>query len=216
MGKITLISDPKVLEIPIKENGDSLVDIREFSELIVDHRKSPDSNSYFKLRKTLALKLIKAQKSLPNNFRFLIVEGHRPLSVQKRYFDEYSKELKDLHPDWNDEKIYTETSKFVAPPENTPPHSTGGAVDLTLVDQNNKEVDMGTILNTDPEISQNACYTSAENISDESKNNRKILIDSLLAAGFVNYPTEWWHWSYGDKYWAHQSNQPFAIFGPIE
>jgi D-alanyl-D-alanine dipeptidase len=23
----------------------------------------------------------------------------------------------------------------------------------------------------------------------------------LEIAGFVNYPSEWWHWSYGDKYW---------------
>ena len=24
----------------------------------------------------------------------------------------------------------------------------------------------------------------------------------LTAAGLVNYPTEWWHWSFGDRYWA--------------
>lgn len=216
MEKITLISDPEVLKISINENGDSLEDLRNFPELLVDHRKSGDSNSYFKLRKTLILKLVEVQKSLPDGFRFLIIEGHRPLSLQKEYFDEYSKELKNLHPDWDTEKIHRETSKFVAPPENIPPHSTGGAVDLTLVDQNGKEVDMGTILNADPESSNNRCYTEAENLSDICKDNRKILIDILSTAGFVNYPTEWWHWSYGDRYWAHQSNQPFAIFGPVE
>ena len=37
---IILISDPKVLQIPIQENGDPLVDIRDYSEILVDTRKS--------------------------------------------------------------------------------------------------------------------------------------------------------------------------------
>ncbi len=36
--------------------------------------------------------------------------------------------------------------------------------------------------------------------------NRKILINCLERAGFINYPTEWWHWSYGDCYWAFMNN----------
>jgi zinc D-Ala-D-Ala dipeptidase len=31
----------------------------------------------------------------------------------------------------------------------------------------------------------------------------------------VNYPTEWWHWSYGDRYWAYQSGARAARFGPL-
>jgi D-ala-D-ala dipeptidase len=25
----------------------------------------------------------------------------------------------------------------------------------------------------------------------------------MVGAGFVNYGYEWWHYSYGDRYWAH-------------
>jgi zinc D-Ala-D-Ala dipeptidase len=32
----------------------------------------------------------------------------------------------------------------------------------------------------------------------------------------VNYPTEWWHWSYGDSYWALTTGAPAAIYGPID
>jgi D-alanyl-D-alanine dipeptidase len=32
--------------------------------------------------------------------------------------------------------------------------------------------------------------------------NRTILAAATRAADFVNYPLEWWHWSYGDRYWA--------------
>lgn len=38
----------------------------------------------------------------------------------------------------------------------------------------------------------------------------------MTAAGFVNYPSEWWHWSYGDRYWAVCEKQPHALFGPVE
>ena len=213
---ITLISDPKVLQIPIQENGDLLVDIRDYSELLVDTPKSKASSSYFKLRKSIVVKLLEAKKYLPQGIRFLVIEGHRPLSLQKEYFDEYSEELSGLHPDWDKKRIYQEASKYVAPPEIIPPHSTGGAVDLTLAEESGKEIDMGTRLNADPEESNNACFTLAVNISDEAKTNRQLLINTMSKSGFVNYPTEWWHWSYGDRYWAYHANNPFAFFSSVE
>lgn len=213
---VILISDPKVLQIPIQENGDLLVDIRDYQEILIDTRKSEASNSYFKLRESVVAKLLEATKYLPRGIRFLVIEGHRPLSLQKRYFDEYSEELSVLHQDWDKKRIYQEASKYVAPPEIIPPHSTGGAVDLTLAREDGKEIDMGTRLNADPEESNNACFTLAANISDEAKTNRHLLISTMSKSGFVNYPTEWWHWSYGDRYWAHHTNNPFAFFSSVE
>jgi D-alanyl-D-alanine dipeptidase len=160
-------------------------------------------------------KLIEAHKYLPAGINFLVIESFRPLSIQARDFSEYSDELKKSHPEWDKEKIYSEASKYVAPPEIIPPHSTGGAIDLTLCDEKNEELDMGTRLNADPEESDNACFTLAENISDEARTNRKILIDALSKAGFVNYPTEWWHWSYGDRYWAYITKSKRAIYGSV-
>lgn len=213
---ITLISDPKVLQIPIKENNNPLIDIRDYPEILIDTRKSKASNSYFKLWKSVVAKLLEATKYLPHGIRFLVIEGHRPLSLQKKYFDEYSEKLSGLHPDWNKKRICDETSKYVAPPEIAPPHSTGGAVDLTLAGEDGKEMDMGTRLNADPEESNNACFTFAANISDSARANRQLLINTMSKSGFVNYPTEWWHWSYGDRYWAYHTNSSFAFFGSVE
>ena len=67
---ITLISNPKVLQIPIQENGDPLVDIRDYSEILVDTRKSKASSSYFKLRQSIVAKLLEAKKYLPQGIRF--------------------------------------------------------------------------------------------------------------------------------------------------
>lgn len=213
-----LISDPDVLKILIQENGDSLVDVHDFPELIVDDRKrkNKDSKSVSRLRKSVVEKLIAAQSSLPQGIKLLVIEGHRPLTVQKEYFDGYSKELSSLHPDWDAKKIYDEASKYVAPPDIIPPHSTGGAVDLTLVGADGKELDMGTLVNADPEESHNACFTAAENVSETGKTNRAILINAMTKAGFINYPTEWWHWSYGDRYWAYTLGKPTALFGAAE
>jgi hypothetical protein len=38
----------------------------------------------------------------------------------------------------------------------------------------------------------------------------------LAAAGLVNYPTEWWHWSFGDRYWAMATGSEAALYGPKE
>ena len=37
----------------------------------------------------------------------------------------------------------------------------------------------------------------------------------LCGAGLVNYPTEWWHWSYGDRYWALMTGATAAVYGPV-
>ncbi|SUX54583.1 Uncharacterised protein [Chromobacterium vaccinii] len=35
-------------------------------------------------------------------------------------------------------------------------------------------------------------------------------------AGFVNYPSEWWHWSHGDRYWAAVTCAPAALYAAVE
>nr|WP_211267284.1 M15 family metallopeptidase [Nonomuraea candida] len=35
-------------------------------------------------------------------------------------------------------------------------------------------------------------------------------------AGFVNYPTEWWHWSFGERYWAFITRARYARYGIVE
>lgn len=104
-------------------------------------------------------------------------------------------------------------SRFVSPPE-IGPHSAGAAVGLTLVDANGRELDLGTPIDASPEESADACYTAATNIGDEARANRETMAAALTAAGLVNYPTEWWHWSYGDRYWALTTEAAAAPYGP--
>jgi len=211
-----LISDPKVLQVPIQDNGEELADLRELKELSIDPRKASVSRSVYFVRKSVATRLLQSTKNLPNHYRLLIIEGHRPLTLQKEYFEEYSRELMGLHPDWDRDRVFKEASKYVAPPATIPPHSTGGAIDLTLVSAQGIELDMGTRVNAAPEESKNACFTEAKDISSIARSNRDLLIRAMTSAGFVNYPCEWWHWSYGDRYWAFVSQRPSAFYGSID
>lgn len=50
-----------------------------------------------------------------------------------------------------------EASKYVAPPD-VAPHPTGGAVDLTLIDANGIELDLGTPYDAIPQETDNATF----------------------------------------------------------
>jgi D-alanyl-D-alanine dipeptidase len=52
-------------------------------------------------------------------------------------------------------------------------------------------------------------------VGRRARANRELLARALRGAGLVNYPTEWWHWSYGDRYWALVTGAPAALFGPV-
>lgn len=215
---IVLISDPRIAAIPLADIGESLVDLRQDSAFLVDASREgvqKISPSISHLRQGVADLLKKAQALLPNEVRFLIKECHRPLSVQASLYEEYFDKLQDLHPDWSIEQTHSETSKFVAPPA-VAPHSTGGAVDLTLVSLSGEKLDLGTPIIASPEETDGLTFTYADGLSEAARDNRQMLVDCLTEVGLVNYPTEWWHWSYGDQYWAFMTGTNSTLYSPIE
>lgn len=70
-------------------------------------------------------------------------------------------------------------------------HSRGSAVDLTLVDRDGKELDMGTIFDFFHETS----HTMNPTITQSQKRNRAILKSLMEKHGFKNFAQEWWHYS---------------------
>lgn len=87
---------------------------------------------------------------------------------------------------------------------------------MTLIGHLGRELDMGTRVNASPEESDGACYTDAPGLSDRARTNRATLGRALTSAGLINYGTEWWHWSFGDRYWALQTKQSIARYGPVD
>ncbi len=208
--------DPAHELIPIKENGDPLVLLHE-DDFILGHMYflaglSPIKEMY--LRKTVVEKLFKIQKKL-KTYRFKIWDGYRPREVQKNVYQKYWNELEQDHPDWGKEKLILATSTYVSIPDKPnriPPHATGGTIDLTLADENGKELDMGTEF--DFFGSEAAPYYFEEHtINEEVKNNRKLLRVAMFEEEFTINNEEWWHFDYGNQVWALESKKPFAFFG---
>ncbi|MEU9887414.1 M15 family metallopeptidase [Sphaerisporangium sp. NPDC051011] len=197
--------------IAVEENGEALVDVR--GVLAVDGMLADPQGAFAHLREGVLARLVDAQRALPFGYRLLVVEGYRPVALQKRIFEEYKDELRVTYPEMSPAELHVAASRYVSPVE-VAPHTAGAAVDLTLATDDGTALDMGTPVNATPEQSDGACYTAAPNISAEARDHRKILGSALESAGLVNYPTEWWHWSYGDRYWALTTNTPTALYGP--
>ena len=208
---IVLMSDRRVAAIPVADCGEPLVDVR--GTLLVDDRRADPAGAFAHLRQGVLDRLLYAQSLLPEGLRLLFIEGYRPPDLQQQYFEQYADELRTANPTWPHDQVHEAASRYVSPPE-IAPHSAGAAVDLTLVDADGHELDMGTRVNASPEESDGACYTSANSISPQARTNRTTLANALSTAGLVNYATEWWHWSHGDRYWALMAQQPAALYGP--
>jgi D-alanyl-D-alanine dipeptidase len=221
---IVLIADPEILAIPIGHSDEPLVDLKR--QGIITYGPSPEipnNHDYTFLRRTLYQKLVAAQKRLPHGYHLCVYEGYRSLSLQKMLFDQHYANTAQLHPNWNRTRLFQETIKLVAPVTNLdgsvniPPHSTGSAVDLYLIDDKGIAVDMG-IHPKDWMQDEGGVLslTASHAISAAAKKHRQMMSTVLQAEGLVNYPTEYWHWSYGDRYWAFVTHHPKTIYDQIQ
>lgn len=216
--KNILMSDPLVSSMPVETSEEPFVDLVDVdSKIWVDRSQSQISSksSFFSFaRLSVAEMLVAATKFLPKGLRFYIKEAYRPLSVQQHAFHRTLNELKQRFPHLGQVDLIAETAKYVAPPE-VAPHPTGGAIDVTLIDSHGVELDLGTPFNASPHDTDQATYTDATHISSQARENRQILSYALQSVGFVNYFTEWWHWSFGDRYWAVMSHEKKALYHPV-
>jgi D-alanyl-D-alanine dipeptidase len=218
-----LISDPLITAIPIVECNESLVDLRNQENIpFGPPPERPDNVCYTKMRKSVYEKLCAAEKLLPVGMHFCLYEGWRSLKLQEELFDAMYENNQRSYPEMTANELYWETTKLISPvklpdgTQNIPPHSTGGAIDVYLIDDEAQLLDMGLPLDkwsqdTGARLSQ----TDSLYISKEAKKNREIMSKALLEVGFINYPYEYWHWSYGDKYWAYHVNAPHALYGSV-
>ncbi len=218
---LILIADPRILLIPIINSKEEMIDLKHFKEIAYGPSPEiPNNNDYTKIRKTIYEKLIQAQKLLPAGLHFCIYEGYRSIQLQKKLFDTRYADVKKDHPDWLEKEIFYETIKMISPvinldgSKNIPPHSTGGAIDIYLINDKGEPIDMG--IHPEDWMSDkegSISLTASSVISNQAQVNREIMSEVLSIVGFVNYPGEYWHWSYGDRYWAYFKGKTHAIYG---
>ena len=96
----------------------------------------------------------------------------------------------------------TDLQKYLADPARGSIHSFGMALDITLLDENGNEFDMGTGFDdlterSHPDLEQ-VLLANGE-ITQAQIDNRQLLRDAMAQAGFVGIRSEWWHYDFGDR-----------------
>lgn len=139
-------------EVPIVENGESLIPLGPFSDndnIFTDsiyfgerisspYTQNPPKGSLDTMfvRQSVADQLRVAQDQLPPRLHLVVFDAYRTLDVQGSLFDFYLSQLKEQNPEMSDEDLLTETQKYVSMPSSDPtrpsPHNTGGSVDLSM------------------------------------------------------------------------------------
>ncbi|MBL1199930.1 MAG: M15 family metallopeptidase [Nostoc sp. ZfuVER08] len=215
-------------QIPIFECGEPLVAIP--LELFAVESPHPyeklganygDRSPYY-LRQSVVENLIAAQNYLEllhPQWRIQIFDAYRPIAVQQFMVDySFAQAVQErgltgveLSPNQSQE-IWQAVYEIWAVPsfdeKTPPPHSTGAAVDVTLVDDSGEIVNMGSPIDEMSGRSHPDYYANSEHPqAGKYHTRRQLLRDVMLKAGFQRNPREWWHFSYGDQMWAWLNNQ---------
>ncbi len=166
------------------------VDIKELDPSIKIDIRYATTNNFTKskiydcprclLRKEAADAIIKAQQALKRKGLGLkMFDCYRPRPYQQRLWD------KVPNPD------------YVTPPAKGSMHSRGAAVDLTLVNAQGDELDMGTPY----DFFGREAHTDITDLPQQVLANRRLLRETLGTYGFKGIRTEWWHFSFQGKNW---------------
>jgi zinc D-Ala-D-Ala dipeptidase len=212
------------LDIPIVECGEPLVDVRREGGLLYGPPpERPETEpDYGWVRRSVYEKLLRVQAALPPGLRLRLYEGLRSLAIQRLLFDEEKMRVAETHPGLSPRQVHERATMLVSPPvhwdgtPNIPPHSTGAAVDLEIVDAQGRVIDFGMEVKDWVDVASEFCETRHAHLSPEARANRLLLCEAMEREGFANYVREWWHYSYGDRYWAFLRGEPRAIYAPVE
>ena len=162
----------------------TFVNLKDFSQEFIYDMKYATEDNFLKakvydcaeclLRFKTVQALIAANTDFKKKgFKIKLYDCYRPLSIQKKMWEIVS------------------NPEYVADPKKGSIHNRGGAVDISLVDSNGKEVDMGTPFDFFG-IQAGHNYTK---LSNEVKSNRKFLKKVMIKNGFNSFDSEWWHYN---------------------
>lgn len=133
------------------------------------------------LRYEVLRDLLKVQSEFKKmGYTVKLLDCYRPLSVQKIMWKKFP------------------VPGLVADPATGSRHNRGSAVDITLIDKNGNELDMGT--KHDDMITESKTFYKG--FSDTIFKNRMLLRTVMQNNHFIGINSEWWHFSHdcGTKY----------------
>ena len=165
-------------------NDTTFVNLKDYSRDFVYDMKYATEDNFLKAKVYdcaecyLRLKTVKAMikanaKFMKEGYRVKLYDCYRPLDIQKKMWTIVSNPI------------------YVANPSKGSIHNRGGAVDISLVDKNGVELDMGTSFDF---FGIEASHNN-KNLSKEILDNRKLLKKIMLRYNFQSFDSEWWHYN---------------------
>ena len=162
----------------------------------------PHSTRRLLIRTGVATRLLTAHRSLPAPYGLVVLDGWRDPRLQKALYHHYREQ--------------GTAEGYVSDPGGEryePPHTTGGAVDITLSWQG-RALRLGTYFDEFVPASGSRALEE-ETAAEPARSLRRVLTAAMVSFGFCPYPLEWWHFSYGDQIWAENGGSPHALYGPV-
>lgn len=172
-------------KIPLESvNDTTFVNLKDYSQDFVYDMKYATADNFLKEKVYdcaecyLRVKTVKAMmkandKFMEKGFKIKIYDCYRPLDIQKKMW------------------AIVSNPEYVANPSKGSIHNRGGAIDISLVDKNGSELDMGTKFDF-------FGIEAGHNYDKLPKNvlsNRKLLKKILLRYNFKSFDSEWWHYN---------------------
>lgn len=182
--QLTSTKSSTLLDITKETDSSAFVNLRNYSNDFIFDMKYATNDNFLKekvypcdecfLRVKTVKALLEANKSfLEKGFRIKIYDCYRPKSIQKKMWK--------IVPDAN----------YVANPKKGSIHNRGGAVDISLVNSNGNELEMGTKFDF---FGKEASHNYLQ-LSEEILANRKFLKEIMLQHNFKSFDSEWWHYN---------------------
>jgi len=175
---------------------DAAFDIRyyspnNFTGNKIDGYKAPRA---YMTKEALAALSKAAEDLRAQGYRLLIWDAYRP----QKAVDNFVRWINDPE-DEGDKSFYPDLQKsnllagqYIMAKSG---HTRGSTVDLTIIKKDGGFVDMGGTFDLFSEVS----HPDYQNLTDEQKNNRRILRDAMVNAGFNPLDSEWWHFTLKDE-----------------
>ena len=162
----------------------TFVNIKDYSKEFIFDMKYATNDNFLKakvyecgecyLRLKTVQALVEASKCFAKKgYKIKLYDCYRPLDVQKKMW------------------AIVSDPNYVANPAKGSIHNRGGAVDITLVDENGNELSMGTQFDHfGPESAHDY-----KQLDKDILKNRQLLKKVMLRNGFEAFDSEWWHYN---------------------
>ncbi len=176
----------EIEKVLLEDLNDTLfVKIKDYSDDFVYDLKYATDDNFLKttvydcaecfFRVSAVKALVEVNKDfITKGFRIKFFDCYRPHDVQKKMWK--------IMPN----RIY------VADPAKGSVHNRGGAIDMTLVDDEGNELDMGTPF----DYFGREAHHAFQGHTPEVLKNRKLLKETMEKYGFGSITSEWWHYNH--------------------